>query len=118
MRRLPIEFSKIGQPAGFGSGLQSAVLAAEVKKRLACGELRGFHFAQKDGVISRQVFRNDIAGEVRQSILEDGDARSGPTIADAEARIGIGALFACCKMPGEGLLRIIENAYTEAALGF
>lgn len=99
-------------------GLQSAVLAAEIEKRLAIANCSGFHFAQKDSVITRKIFRDDITGELRQRIFKDRDTSSRPTITDAEVRVGIGALFSGCKMAGEGLLRILENAYAEAALRF
>lgn len=98
------------------SALKAAVLAAVEEQRLALAQIQGFDFTQEDGVVPRRIFRNDIAGEMRQSILDDGDARFSPTIANAETRVGVRPLFAHRKMLGERLLGIVQNANAEAPL--
>src|SRR5208283_3298743 len=102
---------------GAASGAQSAVLAAVVEQRPALDQIHALDFAQENRVVSRGIFCNDIAGEIRQSVLKDGDARFGPTIADTKSRVGLRSLVARRKMLGERLLGIVQNAHAEAPLG-
>jgi len=83
---------------------------------MAFAQIHALDFTEEDRVVSGWIFRDDIAGEMGQSAIKDGDARFGPTIADAESGVGLRALFARGKMLRERLLGIVQNAYAEAPL--
>jgi hypothetical protein len=93
-------------------------LAAVVEQRLARGEVHAFDFSDKQGVIARGIFGDDIAGEMSEGVLNQRNAGRSPEELNAEGFGGFGFLQRLRKVFRYGLLRASEDVNAEAALSF
>jgi len=101
-----------------GLGREAAVLAAVEEERLAIVALHAFDFAEEDGVIAGEVLGDHVASQFCKCAFQERNTGGSPAIANAEAGVGFGRLFAFGEMFGEGLLVFAEDADAEAALRF
>ena len=93
-------------------------MAAVVEERLAGSEVHAFDFADEQGVIAGGIFRDDVAGEMRESVVDQRNAGGGPEEMDAEGFGSFGLLKRLGKVFGDSLLRISKNVDAEATLIF
>src|SRR5207245_3690474 len=93
---------------------ESAVFTAEIKQRLSLVNHGVFHFPDKNRVIARKMRRDDVATQVEQRVFKDRDAARGPTVADGQALLGLGALLAAREVLGNGLLPFLKDADAAA----
>jgi hypothetical protein len=96
--------------------MEAEIAAAVVEQGLSLFEIEAFDFGDEDGVIARDVFLYDVAGQMRESICEQRDTGRSPLKADAETGFLDGILLRLGKELGEGLLRILEDVYTKTSL--
>ena len=92
-------------------------MAAVVYEGLAFMQREAFHFTDKNSVVTCGILREHVAGQVRESVLQERDARGSPLELNAHARVDFGILLRLRKMLGEGLLFLVENVDAKAALG-
>jgi hypothetical protein len=101
-----------------GLGGQTAVLGAVEEEGKAFVGGNGFDFAEEDGVVAGEMFRDEVTREMGQRIFQQGNAAGCPAKADTKLAIRVGSLIGLREMLGERLLVFAKDANTEATLRF
>ncbi len=83
---------------------------------MAVGGVEAFDLGEEEGVIAGRMLGDDVAGEVREGILEERNAGIGVTKSYAEASGGFRVLNGLGEMLGDRLLGIAKYVDAEAVL--
>jgi hypothetical protein len=72
--------------------LQAAILAAVIEQRFAGADVHAFDFADKQGVIARGIFCDNIASEMSEGVVDQRNTGRGPRELNPEGFGGFGFL--------------------------